>query len=505
MLHALFLSLHQTMNLLLFCLLCLALLLSSNSSSHAATSPKPNVVILLADDLGWSDISHHPGGSIKTPNIDRLFKQGVELRQFMGWCVCSPTRAMLLTSRHPFRVGTGPEVNGELAKEETTLAEAFKANGYKTGVFGKWHNGEDPDTPEFHRAFDEAWKAEPQRKYVATGIGVNEHGFDEAWIYYGGGPDYFTRRAPKTNAGPPRWWHNREHRPQDTGYTQDLITQHATEFIREHRSEPFFCYVPFQIVHEPYQAKESDLAKVDVSITDPTARSYAAMVQVLDQSVADILAELDKNGLRENTIVVFSSDNGATKAGCNLPLRGGKHSLFEGGIRLPTAIHWPNGGLTGGTPWDGFCGALDLFPTLISMIDGEMPKTRPLDGKDLWPALKTRGQSPVESYYFVWHGQDVLRTPQWKLHRGMERFELYDVQSDESETTNVAATHPDVVKVLTAKMDAWVDSLGAALSHRPAPLKYHAVPAAEGDVLEVTVIVTPKATAQDQLVIPIAT
>ena len=126
----------------------------------ALAAEKPNVVYLLADDLGWSDVSAH-GGGIPTPTIDRLFKQGVELRNFMGWCVCSPTRAMLLTGRHPFRVGTGPEVGGELAREETTLAAAFKANGYRTGVFGKWHNGEDPDTPEYRAAGVSGLYAEP--------------------------------------------------------------------------------------------------------------------------------------------------------------------------------------------------------------------------------------------------------------------------------------------------------------------------------------------------------
>jgi sialate O-acetylesterase len=155
---------------------------------------KPNVVYILADDLGWSDLSTHPGGGIPTPNIDRLFKQGVQLNNFMGWCVCSPTRAMLLTGRHPFRVGTGPETGGELGKAETTIAEGFKVNGYRTGIFGKWHNGDDPDTPEYRAAFAEAFKAMPNKRFKG-GLGVNEHGFDEAWVYYGGGADYFTRRT----------------------------------------------------------------------------------------------------------------------------------------------------------------------------------------------------------------------------------------------------------------------------------------------------------------------
>ena len=313
-----------------------SLLILTSVCLSAASLPaagRPNVVYLLADDLGWSDVSTHPGGSIPTPNIDRLFQQGVELQNFMGWCVCSPTCAMLLTGRHPFRVGTGPETGGELAKEETTLAEGFKANGYATGVFGKWHNGDDPDTPEYRVAFAEVYGDAPNKKFK-PGLGVNAHGFDEAWVYYGGGADYFTRRTAG-GRGPVSWWHNLEYRPDDKGYTDDFVTRHALDFIRKNKQRPFFCYVPFHIVHAPLQAKDSDLESVDAKVTDATKRIYSAMVQAMDKNVAAILAELDQLGLSTNTIVVFTSDNGATPNGSNLPLRGGKHTIFEGGTRLP--------------------------------------------------------------------------------------------------------------------------------------------------------------------------
>ena len=238
-----------------------ALALWPNDDLRARPADRPNVVILLADDLGWSDISANPGGSIATPNIDKLFDQGLRLNNFMGWCVCSPTRAMLLTGRHPFRVGTGPEVGGELDRGETTIAEGFKAHGYRTGVFGKWHNGEDPDTPEYRAAFAEAFQALPNKK-LKGGLGVNEHGFDVAWVYYGGGADYFTRRTVG-GRGPVSWWHDREFRPQDAGYSEDLIVSRATEFIRDNKDRPFLCYVPFHLVHAPMQAKDADLKDVD--------------------------------------------------------------------------------------------------------------------------------------------------------------------------------------------------------------------------------------------------
>ena len=488
----------------------LAVLLCALSGFAFADSPKPNIVYIMADDLGWGDISVH-GGGVATPHIDGLFRQGVELSQFMGWCVCSPTRAMLLTGRHPFRVGTGPEVGGELAKEETTIAEGFRANGYRTGVFGKWHNGEDPESPAFRAAFAEAFKNAPNKKF-APGYGANAHGFDEAWIYYGGGADYFNRRTVKGN-GPVSWWHNLEFRPQDEGYTDDLVTRHAIEFINENKDRPFFCYVPFHIAHAPLQAKAEDLTRTNLQVAaslpsaNPEATAeekhhHAAMLHALDNNVSAILSELDRHGLRDNTIVVFTSDNGAMEAGSSLPLRGAKHSIYEGGVRLPTVIHWPEGGLAGGTSWSGLCGALDMFPTLMAMTGSAMPETRPLDGKNIWPALRDRQPSPVESYYWVWRDEDAIRTADWKLHRFFDRYELYDMKTDEREATNVAESHPEVVKTLAAKMDVWADSLGAALSHQPVPAKMSAEPAPEGEVLEITVVVTEKAKPSDRLIIP---
>ena len=479
--------------------LLVALFLGELSLLKAA---QPNVVFLLADDLGWSDISYHPGGTIQTPHIDKLFSQGVELKNYMGWCVCSPTRAMLLTGRHCFRVGTGPEVGGELEKSEVTFAEAFKAHGYRTGIFGKWHNGDDPVTPEFRQAYEEAWP-ERKNKNIHGGLGVNAHGFDEAWVYYGGGADYFTRRNAG-GKGPASWWHNLEWKGKEVGYTEDLITGHALNFIRENKDRPFFCYIPFHIVHAPLQGKDSDLETVDAKVTDQTKRTYAAMIRALDNNVATILAELDKLGLRENTIVIFSSDNGATRDGSNLPFRGGKHSLYEGGTHLPMLMSWPKGGLVGGKSWDGLCGTLDMFPTLMAMADLKMPETRPLDGKNLWPALREQGTSPVESYYWSWHNEDALRTSDWRMHRFADHNELYDMHQDIAETKDVAKEHPEVVTSLTGKMNAWVDQMGVALSHQPVAMKLDAKPKPEGEILEVSVTVEKGAKPRDSVVVPIA-
>ncbi len=299
------------------------------------------------------------------------------------------------------------------------------------------------------------------------------------------------------------WWHNRTYMPDEAGYTDDLVTRRAVEFIQANKDHPFFCYVPFHVVHSPLQAKDADLQAVDPAITDPDKRTYAAMVMSMDRNVAAILAELDRLELRDNTIVVFTSDNGATKTGSNLPFKGGKHSVHEGGVRLPTAIHWPKGGLAGGKTWDGLCGACDMFPTLMAMAACPMPPTQPLDGRDVWPALREGRPSPVDSYYWVWHERDAIRTARWKLHRLADRCELYDIQADEGEATDVAAAHPDVVKELSAKMDTWATSLGAALSHRPLPSAREVRPAPDGDVLAITLTVDAQAKARDRQVVPL--
>lgn len=495
--------------------LCGGFLLMLAGSGRAVAkdaSVPPNVVYIMADDVGWGDLSVH-GGGVPTPHIDQLFARGVELTQFFGWCVCSPTRAMLLTGRHPVRVGTGPEVGGELDPAETTIAEGFQAHGYRTGCFGKWHNGADPDTPAYRAAFEKAFASLPNKKLIA-GHGVNAHGFDEAWVYYGGGADYFTRKTVK-GRGPVSWWHNLEFQEHAAGYTDDLVTEHAIAFIREAQDQPFFCYVPFHIAHAPLQAKPDDLAAVDAATaaTLPAASDtvsaedrhiHAAMLHAMDDNVGRIVGELEHRGLLENTILVFTSDNGAMEAGSSLPLRGHKHTIYDGGVRLPTVFHWPRGGLVGGTTWDGLCGALDMFPTLMSMAGLEMPETEPLDGKNIWPALRERQRSPVENIYFLWRDEDALRTPTWKLHRFFDRFELYDITTDEAEQDNVAQQHPEVVQTLSEQMDDWAASLGAALSHRPALQTPSAFAAPEGDVLAVSVTVAEAARPRDRFAVSLA-
>jgi len=455
----------------------------------------PNVVILLADDQGWNDLSWHGGKRVETPNLDRLFRESLELSTFMAWPVCSPTRAGLLTGRHPIRVGVGPNVGGELKLEETTMAEWFQSIGYRTGVFGKWHNGSEPHSVKYQAAFRAAFKHLPGRKYL-PGNGVMAHGFDRAVVYYGGGPDKFTRMAHGGQMV--SWFHDHEYRPEERGYLADLIVKYSTAFIRQEAKagRPFLCYVPFDQVHHPLQAKPDLLARVPNHVTDKKHRLHSAMLLSLDESVGSILKTIDETGIRDNTIVLYFSDNGGLPEGSNLPFRGHKHRTWEGGVHVPAAIRWPAGGFTGGK-YAGMLGYLDVMPTVAGLLGKELAVSRPLDGKDCSAALRQGQPSPVKEYYWAWRDHEVVRTPKWKLFRYVAKNELYDMQHDLAESSDVSSANPGVVAQLEKRIAHWREDLEIA-----SPMVSHAcddAPAPRGEVLEISVSQTKPAAPQHAL------
>ncbi|MFT5493356.1 MAG: arylsulfatase A-like enzyme [Limisphaerales bacterium] len=463
--------------LLLPCLPCIPWLYNS-----VAAQPT-NVVVLLADDQGWGDMSLHGNTRVETPNIDGLFRESLQLKNFMVWPVCSPTRAGFLTGRHPLRLGAGPNVGGELDVAETTIGDFFQGQGYRTGVFGKWHNGMEPDTPEFRAAFKKAFKHIPDKPYD-TGVGANAHGFDRAVVYYGGGPDKWTRMAYGNQLI--SWFHDRDYRPEEKGYLADLITRNALEFIREgaRSKKPFFCYVPFDLVHMPLQAKQEFLARAPDRITHRGERLHSAMLLALDESVGKILGAIDDAGIRENTIVWYFSDNGGLKMGSSLPFRGGKHTTWEGGVHVPAAIRWPKGGFNGGE-YAGLLGYLDVMPTLAGILGKPLKTARPLDGVDCSTALKSGGSSPVKDYYWAWRDNEVIRTDRWKMFHYINRLDLYDMHADPTESVDVDDKYGGELSGLMIRMEKLRKGLRIASplnstmeDHRPAP---------EGDVLELTV------------------
>lgn len=432
----------------------------SSGAVRSAPKQRPNVVVIMADDLGWGEISCH-GAPTPTPHIDRCFAEGLELGSHMVMPVCSPTRAGFLTGRHPARVGIAPttvnaDVGCTMPGEEVTIAEAFSAAGYATACLGKWHLG-----------------------YVPS---PNQQGFDLTYGNMGAAVDYFTRMTGRDYYD---WYLNGE-KIEEEGYTTDLIGNRAVRYIEESDQKPFFLYLPFTAVHNPLQATKAYLKRVVPEITEENKRTHAAMTIALDDAVGRILAALDEKGIADNTIVLFISDNGGIPSGSNLPFRGGKHTLYDGGVRTPAAIRWP-GHIQGGRRTDELLGVEDLFPTLLALTGVPRPQGVKFDGFDASRVLLEGASSPRESYCWIWTNHDSIRTRRWKLLRWRDRKELYDLDTDPAESNNLVDQRPEVARQLEAKLDAWEASIQCYPSHIPAKRDRPAKAAPEGDVLEVRI------------------
>ena len=436
-----------------------------------------NVVVILADDLGWGDVGYHSTGdpltTIPTPHLDQLVSEGLELDQFLSQPVCSPTRAELLTGRSAIRVGVAPVTINEDAGQfmpltEVTLGEAFGSAGYATALMGKWHLGGDAHGPLVQ-------------------------GFDDFHGLLDAATDYFTRE----HDGVSEWQHNGTY-VSVPGYTTDIIADDAVSWIASHASEPFFLYVPFTAPHNPQQAKAEDLLRVPAGF-DPARATFAAMVISLDDAIGRILDELEAQGVAQDTIVVFASDNGGGSPGNNLPLRAGKGSAYDGGVRVPATIRLP--GVPGGVV-SSMIAAADLYPTLLAMTGISPLAGPPLDGLDKTAEIVTAATSGARTENgWVRHGFDGYRTPEWKLIRRVDGDrELYDLLADPNETTDLAAALPAQADTIELALDAWNADVGCAPSHVP-PAAGVAAPA--GDVIRVTVDMGPAASG-DLLAIRIA-
>ena len=464
-----------------------------------AEARQPNVVLFYADDFGWGDLSVN-GGKILTPNMDRIFNEGVRFDNYTTHCVCSPSRGGLLTGRHYINIHAGPLTGGELDPEETTIAESFKAAGYATGAFGKWHNGA---PPSYGKKL-----TEPSKQRYVLGHGVNAHGFDRYVGYYGGGPSYFSRYSGIFRHQ--AWYHDTNNMPDEVGYTTDLITKYALEFIEMHKDEPFFCYIPQEAMHNPLHAKYEDILRVPETVRNGTAlltkeeynqyflveRAWekmpkeqrpivrAAMLMSLDDSIGKVLGFLEQEGIFDSTIILFASDNGATPDGNNLPLRGGKHTLFEGGIHVPAAIWWDKGGLSGGRAYSGDFGYLDVYPTLCALAGVERLPGRLLDGRDLTQVIRSGKDNVATTHHWVWMREGATRQGRWKLIYNLEEMQLYDLKNDLEESENLAAKKPEMVKTFKATHEKWLKKVKCNPSYARPQVENEGAAAPEGDVLE---------------------
>ncbi len=446
-----------------FYFISLLFILLSSNESNAGVQAKPNIVIILADDLGWADVSFH-SDRIPTPNIDRIAKEGIELDRFYVFPMCSPTRAGLMTGRYPIRFGMARAVippwrNFGLDPDEVTLPEALGKMGYAhRGIFGKWHLGHN------------------QSKWHP-----NNHGFTHFHGHYNGAIDYFNLSRENE-----RDWHLNDKSNPENGYSTDLIAAAASKFILRHskEEEPFFCYVPFNAPHSPFQAPDKYIEKFQY-LADPNAKgknisrrhAVAAMVSCMDDGIGKILNAIDSSGESDNTIVWFFSDNGGIGSlpKNNLPLRGNKLDVWEGGVRVPAAVRWPNGDLRGGGKISVPLSCIDVVPTLINVTGGKDVSlgNKQLDGHDVLDVLQGKRKRLDRELYF-YHGQAgdakeeiAIRTAKWKLlihgpnikngrwKTEKHKLHLFRIDIDPNETTNLFVKNPKVADRLARKLVAF--------------------------------------------------
>jgi len=422
---------------------------------RAQDAPRPHMVYLLTDDLGWTDVGYHDS-VIKTANLDRLAMTGTRLEQFYVQPVCSPTRGALMTGRYPARLGlqvgvVRPWASHGLPLEERTLAAALREVGYATAISGKWHLG------HFERA------------YLPT-----KRGFDHQYGHYNGALDYFTHIRDGGFD-----WHRDDQVSRDEGYTTNLIGAEAVKRIENHDpSQPLFLYVPFNAPHSPLQAPQEyiDLYK---DIPNERRRIYAAMVHCVDDNVGRIVDALEARGMRENTLIFFSSDNGGPiqLGATNGPLRAGKGTLYEGGVRVPAFVNWP-GRTEPGSVVNEPLHIVDVYPTLLKLAGAPLAQSLPLDGHDAWPTITEGKPSPHEDILLnTTPFAGAIRRGDWKLvvnGRGTvndtsgpdgQSHELFNLADDPYEKMNLAKSEPQRLEELRAALEVYV--LGAAEPNIP--------------------------------------
>ncbi len=415
----------------------------------AGAAQKPNIVHIVADDLGWKDVGFNGCTDIKTPNIDALAMGGAKFTQFYTQPMCTPTRACLMTGRYPWRYGLqtivipGPASYG-LDTNEWLMPQCLKDAGYATAIIGKWHLGH------------------ADMKYWPK-----QRGFDYQYGAMIGELDYYTH----SDAGVLDWFRN--NKPvREKGYTTQLIGKDAVKYINAQSSEnPFYLYLAFNAPHTPFQAPKDYIDRY-ADISDPTRRTYAAMVACLDDEIGRVITALDQKGLRENTLILFHSDNGGTrnamfagqmtdlskvKLPCdNGPYRDGKGTLFEGGCRVAACANWP--GHIKPQTVDGLIHAVDLYPTLAALAGASTSKCKPLDGMNVWSTIAEGQPSPrTELIYNVEPFRGAMRQGDWKLiWRTLipTSVDLYNLAQDPYEQNNLAASNPDKVAAMQARLNA---------------------------------------------------
>ncbi|MEI6891163.1 MAG: sulfatase [Pontiella sp.] len=444
----------------------------------AAPLTRPNVIIILTDDQGYADLGCFGGTHVKTPRIDRMAAEGAKLTSFyVAGSVCTPSRAALMTGCYPKRIGLASGVflagdkNG-LNPKEITLAEVLKKVGYKTGIFGKWHLGDQPEFLPTRQGFDE---------FFGLPYSHDIHPFH-------------TNKKHKFPPLPLMEMETVIEEDPDADYLTQRITERAVKFIETHKDEPFFLYIPHPIPHRPIhmsppfmeavpdaiKAKLKKEQGIDYATRD---KIYSYSIREIDWSVGEILDALKKNGIDENTVVIFTSDNGPS-LGKVAPLTGKKGSSYEGGMRVPTVIRWP-GKIAAGIEIDEIMTTMDLLPTFAGLAGAEIPSDRVIDGKDILPVLTENEKTPHEAFfYYKGNRLEAVRSGKWKLHLGRPNGKrpkgkvgrrgkgssspmaaLYNLDTDMGEKINMLASNPEVV----VRLRSYVKNFQNELSQNSRP------------------------------------
>ncbi|MDQ6760595.1 MAG: sulfatase-like hydrolase/transferase [Acidobacteriota bacterium] len=426
---------------------------------NAQGTPPPNVIVILFDDLGLNDLGYLGATDLQTPHIDRLAAEGTVCRNWYSNApVCSPARAALMTGRSPIRAGV-PNNGPPLRPSERTIASLLKDRGYKTGLTGKWHLGNTPDTIP------------------------NAHGFDYFYGFLDGCVDYYSHRF---YWGEPKrvnfhdLWRNRTEVFEDGQYLTERIGAEAVNFIADRRQQPFFLYTAFNAVHYPMHAPQKYLDRFpDLA---PERRIYAAMLSAADDMVGNIVNALERAGQRERTVIFLLGDNGASTerragigqspatAGRNKPFRGFKFSTFDGGMHVPALVNWP-GHVPSRKSLDQVLMSADILPTICALTGAKLPEDRTIDGRNIWPVLTQGGASPHEFVAWSLGPQLAIRKGKWKLvvngivHDGTPAGEkplegedsvfLSDLVQDAGESRNLRRQHPEIVDELQTLLQKW--------------------------------------------------
>lgn len=418
------------------CLLCCFLI-------STAWGGRPNIILIVADDLGYADVGFNGSTQIRTPHLDRLAAAGVRFTEgYVSSPVCSPSRAGLMTGRNQPRFGYDnnlaenqkgfdPEYAG-LPVTEKTIADALKPQGYVSGLVGKWHLG---TRAQFH----------PLKR-----------GFDEFWGFLGGGHDYFSSRPDGKGYQAPIECSYKQ--PDPITYITDDIGDEAVGFIKRHTDKPFFLYASFNAPHAPMQALEEDL-KLYANVQAKKRRTYCAMVHRLDVNIGRIVDAVEAAGMSRRTLIVFISDNGGpvdSNGSINAPLNGQKGILMEGGIRVPFVMTWP-GVLPSGSVYDKPVWSLDFLPTFVKAAQGTLPRKLELDGVDLLPFVTGRDTgSPHETLHWRFTISAAARSGPWKLIRLPDRLPvLYNLADDVSEQKNVALQNLGQLETMLKALGQW--------------------------------------------------